>query len=339
MGTGDGSGAGAPVISVVIPAFNASSTLARQLEALSRNAMSEPWEVLVADNGSTDDTVDVARSWADRLPLRVLDASARRGPAAARNLGAASARSPYLAFCDADDVVADDWLPKVLVALRIDEFVAIGVRLRAAYSSRKHPQYVTYSAYASIYLPGFIACGAGHMAVRADVFRRIGGFDESMLTAEDHDFCYRVQLEGHPLVPHPEAMVTVNRRDRLIDVFRQQFRWGANDGAIRHKYERVRTVLERALAEGRLAPVDPRAVAVTPLGPHVARSGGVRAAVRSPGAFADLVARRWSRASIRFAERVAFRVGRWSTRTDPSRPELDAALAERYVAARAVGWD
>jgi len=321
-----------PVISVVIPAYNAARTLGVQLDALSRQKIDEPWELIVADNGSTDGTAQTARAWADRLPLRVVDASARRGPAAARNIGVASARASLLAFCDADDEVDDDWLPKVLSALRVDAFVAIGVRLRAGYSSRIRPEYVVYAAYESVYLPGLIACGAGHMAVRTDVFRGIGGFDESMLTAEDHDLCYRIQLGGIPLAPHPEAIVTVNRRDRLVEVFRQQYHWGANDSALRHKYALVRGVLAQALADGRLAPPASEAVSVTPVGEPVPRRMRLRAALRSPGAFADLVARQWSSASLRFAEKLGFLLGRRATPADVTRPTLDASIAEAYVA-------
>nr|WP_274636856.1 glycosyltransferase [Microbacterium bovistercoris] len=331
MATGDES-CTTPVISVIVPAFNAAATLAVQLEALSRQTLDEPWELIIADNGSTDETAQIARSWSDRLPLRVIDASARRGPAAARNVGVAASGAPLLAFCDADDMVADDWLTRVLAALRVDEFVAIGVRQRAVYSSRARPEYVTYAVYESMYLPSLVACGAGHMAVRTEIFRAVGGFDESMLTAEDHDLCYRVQLEGHPLAPHPEAIVTVNRRDKLAELFRQHYSWGANDDALRHKYAPVRLVLSRALAEGRIAPPDPAGVAVVPLDARVPRSDRVRHALRSPAQFAELCGRLWSRVSIRVVESVAFWAGRRAAVTDLTGPQIGAAVAEAYVA-------
>src|SRR5690606_34073255 len=113
-----------PEASVVIAAFNAERTLGEQLAALSRQAVRFPWEVLVCDNGSTDGTVAVVTEWQGRLPqLRLVDASARRGPGAARNAGAARALSPLLLFCDADDVVADDWLAPLHGALQREVFV------------------------------------------------------------------------------------------------------------------------------------------------------------------------------------------------------------------------
>ena len=325
-----------PAISVVIPAFNAAGTIDAQLAALARQEPAEPWEVIVADNGSTDDTAHIARSWTDRLPLRVVDAGARRGPAAARNIGVVVAAAPLLAFCDADDVVADDWLDRTLAAVRADGFVALGVRTRAVYSSPDEPEYILYAAYASIYLPGLIACGAGHMAVRADVFRAAGGFDESLLTAEDHDLCYRIQLAGYPLVPHPEAIVTVNRRGRLADVFRQQYMWGANDAALRHKYAAVRDVLARAVADGRIDAPATRDIAVQPLTAPVPRGDRLRGAARSPRALVALARRRWARVSLRTVEAVGFRLGRRSGAAASSGGSLDASLAEAYVGRRAT---
>lgn len=322
-----------PVISVVIPAYNAAATIGDQLAALARNSLDEPWEVIIADNGSTDGTASVAQSWADRLPLRVVDASARRGPGAARNIGVASARSSRIAFCDADDQVADDWLPKVLSALRVDEFAALGVLWRAPYSSRRRPQYVVYAMYASDYAPGLVACGSSHMAIRAEPFGAVGGFDETLLTGEDHDLCYRLQLAGHRLVAHPEVIVTWRRRERLADLFRQQFRWGADEGALRHKYAQVRPVLARALADGRIGPPDPDDIAVRPLDARAARSDRVSGALRSWAELEDLVARLWSRWSIGAVQKFAFSLGRRWASVDTTRPQLGAIVAERYVAA------
>ena len=74
--------------SVVIPTYNAAATLDATLAALAAQEDVAPFEVVIADNGSVDDSAEVARRWADRLPLlRVVDASRARGVAAARNDG------------------------------------------------------------------------------------------------------------------------------------------------------------------------------------------------------------------------------------------------------------
>ena len=65
---------GPPALSVVIPCLNGAATLGVQLAALARQEWSEPWEVLLADNGSTDGSAELALGYRDRLPgVRVVD--------------------------------------------------------------------------------------------------------------------------------------------------------------------------------------------------------------------------------------------------------------------------
>ena len=81
-------------LSVVVAAYNAAATIEAQLTALVDQEWSQAWEVIVADNGSTDRTAAVVSSFAQAHPatlVRVIDASQQRGPAFARNAGAAEA--------------------------------------------------------------------------------------------------------------------------------------------------------------------------------------------------------------------------------------------------------
>jgi len=97
---------------VIIPCFNAADTIAAQLEALAGQCWSEPWEVIVSDNGSTDESSRIVERYIARLPgLRVVDSSDQRGPARARNIGAlAAATGDAFLFCDAGDEVVPEWL-------------------------------------------------------------------------------------------------------------------------------------------------------------------------------------------------------------------------------------
>ena len=85
-------------LSVILPCFNASATIGHQLDALTAQRWDKRWEVIVADNGSTDASRTVAESYKDRLDLRVVDASDRKGASHARNVGASAARVPRLRF-------------------------------------------------------------------------------------------------------------------------------------------------------------------------------------------------------------------------------------------------
>src|SRR3989304_5070799 len=92
-------------ISVVIPYYRAADTIEAQLAALAEQRCPEPWEVVIADNESSDELRRIIPRHEPSLPsLRVVDASARRGEGHARNVGVRGARGGLIAFCDADAV-------------------------------------------------------------------------------------------------------------------------------------------------------------------------------------------------------------------------------------------
>lgn len=227
----------APELSVVVAAYNAAATLGEQLAALAAEPVPCAWELVVADNGSTDGTADLARSWADRLPLRVVDASARRGPGPARNIGVAHARGRLVAFCDADDIVGTGWLAAMHAALQTDEFVT-GSWEVARLNAKPDWQGLRPAV---VWLPFFPlpGAGSGNLGVHRAVFDEVGGFEESLETGEDMDLAWRIQLAGHPLSYHPEVVLHVRNRDRPRAVFRQMYTWVAGDAQLKHRYEKV----------------------------------------------------------------------------------------------------
>lgn len=218
-------------VSVVIPAFNAADSIGAQLEALAQQGWAGEWEVVVADNGSTDDTVAaVLRSSGHLARLHVVDASGRRGPSHARNEGARHARGDYLLFLDADDVVDDVWLAKMAEASRSADFIAgdvmpslggVPIALAQAGLGRR-------TAWSRILpSPGFLdAAASSNMGVRKSVWESVGGFREDMVAGEDTAFSWDVQLAGHQLVRVPGATVRYHQRPDLCSLARQQYRWG-----------------------------------------------------------------------------------------------------------------
>ncbi|WP_146340763.1 glycosyltransferase family 2 protein [Nesterenkonia sp. NBAIMH1] len=236
-----------PSISVVIAAYNAEETLAAELDALGRQTFDGEWEVLVCDNGSADGTAALAASYAETLPrLRVIDASAVRGPGAARNAGARAAASPLLAFCDADDEVADDWLAVMHAALSQADFVT-GRARRLEFNARPgEERYFSWGIYHVPFFPYLPAAGAGNMGVHRQAFLDVGGFDESMRTGEDLDLCWRLQLAGHTLVEEPAAVVTVSNREGLRASIAQTYAYGVGDARLKHKYAQVETAFRAA---------------------------------------------------------------------------------------------
>jgi glycosyltransferase involved in cell wall biosynthesis len=229
-----------PAVSVVIAAFNAEGMLGDQLAALSRQRVSFPFEVLVCDNGSSDGTVAVAERWrAQGVPVRLVDASARRGPGAARNAGSAVAASPLLVFCDADDVVADEWLREMYTTLQAAQFVTGTSRRPVPDAPPGAPLYRDFSTYRMPYFPQLPVAGAGNIGVHRAAFAGVGGFDESLMAGEDLDFCWRMQLAGHRLERCSGAIVFVSNRTGLGSTFRQAYGYGVGDKRLRHKYAKV----------------------------------------------------------------------------------------------------
>ena len=85
-----------PALSVIIPCRNAEAYLARQFDALASQETSFAWELVLVDNGSTDRSVQIAETYAERMQLRVVPAPDRANQAYARNVGAKEAYAEKL---------------------------------------------------------------------------------------------------------------------------------------------------------------------------------------------------------------------------------------------------
>jgi glycosyltransferase involved in cell wall biosynthesis len=213
-------------LSVIIPCLNGEATLSVQLEALANQSWSKPWEVIIADNGSTDDSVKVAQRYQGRLPmLRVVSAAKRKGPAHARNVGAREASAEALAFCDADDEVAPGWVKAMGESLSKHDIVYGQFyfdKFNDPQQAESSTQFWENGLYRGRFLPGG---GTGNLGVKRPVHEAIGGFDEDILHSEDADYYWRLQLEGFELRYVPDAIVQV-RHARVNPTLRYLYRRG-----------------------------------------------------------------------------------------------------------------
>jgi GT2 family glycosyltransferase len=230
-------------ISVVIAARNARRTLPEQLAALASQDYSGDVEVVVVDNGSTDGTGAVARSWAARLPgLRVVDAFAGRGFPYARNVGARAAAGSFLLFCDADDVVSEGWLSAMADAARSCVAVTGALNVESLNAPRVlawngGPRARAASASPSSLrapLPFAPGCNCG---VARWLFDELGGFDEAFAGgSDDKEFFWRLQLRGHSICSVPAAVVHYRHRVTLRSLAKQQYRYGISDARLYRKF-------------------------------------------------------------------------------------------------------
>jgi GT2 family glycosyltransferase len=224
------------LVSVVIPARNVAAEIGDQLEALAGQDYDGRYEIVVADNGSTDRTREQALEQAARLglDLRVVDASGTPGVSHARNAGCAAARGELIAICDADDVAAQGWLSSLVeVALRFD---FVGGAVDASQVNADDVQAWRELPPASElptryrFLPYAHGCNA---AVWREVWERSGGWDEAIRDGcDDIEFAWRLQLGGHRLGVAPAAVVHYRLRDTLAGQARQSYGYHRNGGLL-----------------------------------------------------------------------------------------------------------
>ena len=187
--------------SVVIPSYNRSAWLVAALESVFAQTV-QPFEIIVADDGSTDDTLDVLRKYEGRVKVLT---QRNAGPAAARNLGIAAATGDYIAFLDSDDL----WFPWTLALYRkmIEEHAepAIIEGAHVEFDTEQGPpkpealssQLSALTAQsASDYLASpRVTLWPSGTAIRTAVLHAAGGFTPHAFNAEDCDLWLRLGLE------------------------------------------------------------------------------------------------------------------------------------------------
>lgn len=228
-----GFGGGNPLVSVIVPAFNAEATLAETLAAVTGQTYTGI-EVIVVDDGSSDGTNAIALGFANRdARVRVIS-SPNKGVAAARNLGISSASGSLIAPIDADDLWHPSYLHKLVAVLtRADEpaecafsgFRLIDDRSNIIGSSPLH-RMRHIGPYRMLYR-NLVGNGSG-MVFRKDAWVRAGGYDSGLRDAgyegcEDHllqlMFCAHAPLGSvaEHLVGYRRGPGTMSRnRERML---------------------------------------------------------------------------------------------------------------------------
>jgi lipopolysaccharide/colanic/teichoic acid biosynthesis glycosyltransferase len=215
------------LISVIVPVKNGLDTIGGCLESLLHQTglvFGQDYEIIVVDDGSTDDTAGLAESFGVRVHRQV-----NAGPAAARNAGAQLARGRYLAFTDADCAPAPDWLVELLRPFDDPRVVGVkGVyRLRQSEPVARFVQQEyawKYQRMARQETIDFIDTYSA--AYRKAEFLANGGFDPIFPrpSVEDQEFSFRMARKGYRLVFTRHAAV-YHRHDRnIVEYFRRK--WG-----------------------------------------------------------------------------------------------------------------
>ncbi len=201
-------------IAVVVPAYNATETLARAVRSVIAQEQSN-WELIIVDDGSTDDPQACLSEFVDPR-VRVITVS-HGGVARARNAGWRASEAPLIAFLDADDAANPTWLSE-LVSPFADRRVALVV---AGFHRRLDGNAMTDLLPSS----GRLEVGgvrfhvlAGAFAVRRQVLDSIGGYDERLRFGENSDLgermTKRLTADGSRVVAIEQPLVTWYRASR-----------------------------------------------------------------------------------------------------------------------------
>lgn len=220
--------------SVIVPAYNAETTLPILLDSLLDQRFKD-FEVIIVDDCSKDGTPRIAQLYHCNL----IQLSEKHGPAYCRNMGAKNARGEVFVFTDSDCRVDPDWLDNIQIHFSQNDIDIIMGRLVI------QPSTFLGDAISALGFPAGGALGfdkiwkvdkkgftdslsSCNCAVKKDVFWEVGGFDESFPYpgGEDSFFAYNLRRLNYKIKYCPDALAYHEARDSLADFVKWQFRRG-----------------------------------------------------------------------------------------------------------------
>jgi glycosyltransferase involved in cell wall biosynthesis len=239
---------GRPAFSVIIPAFNSTTTLPAQLRALAGQDFDEPWEILIADNGSSDDLQGcVARCTAELMGLpecQVIDSSRVAGAGYARTIALLHAGAERIAFCDADDVVSPSWLRALARGLDDADVVTGAVSdVTTTVLDQRGPDELFDSLHFEVgQNPGGVwGCNSA--------FRReaLSGFSPDLIYKKDNATGLRALSAGHRWARVEEARVLYRQPERPTTQFHRGYLNGAGRVQLYREFPEIGYLLTRPL--------------------------------------------------------------------------------------------
>jgi glycosyltransferase involved in cell wall biosynthesis len=164
------------MVSVIVPARDAAPTLGRALASLEALELDEPFEVIVVDDGSQDETAQIAR---DHRWVRLVENPQSMGPGAARNAGARAAQGSVLAFTDADCFPTPRWLARGLAQIAHADLVQGRVEPDPTQPRTPFDRTLAVEDHGGFYQ-------TANLFVRREIFESVGGFTDWVLEQADH---------------------------------------------------------------------------------------------------------------------------------------------------------
>lgn len=202
------------LVSVVVPTYNYGHFLPQALDSV-LSQMDVDLEVIIVDDGSTDDTSGVVAGYAGPVSFIRRDHS---GLSAARNTGLAVAKGEFLVFLDADDILGPGVLISQSAFLRSNPQAWMTVCKSFFFETfgedglpLKKGQWHLFKNDLDIHLCHFNIAPPHAFMLRSRVCEKIGSFDDSLKACEDHDFWFRASLAGYSPEANPDGFVFYRR--------------------------------------------------------------------------------------------------------------------------------
>lgn len=200
----------APPVSIIIPCFNADRFIGDAIQS----ALDQTYpriEVIVIDDGSTDGSLDVLKSFGDRIRW---ESGPNRGACAARNRGLELSKGEFIQFLDADDLLHANKLQKQvpLAVASCADVVYCDWYCEAMHSAAGQLQSSSLTCQDSVILALSIVISTIAPLFPRSRLQEVGGWDESLPCAQDFDLNLRLACHGVQFLRLPEALITVRRR-------------------------------------------------------------------------------------------------------------------------------
>lgn len=209
-----------PRVSIIVPTFHEQAHIVTLLQLLAAQELpASEFEVIVVDNGSTDETYRLAQEFVAPFPLRVVQRGGTIGQI--RNHGASLARAEILAFLDCDCFPRADWLNEALTYRRKNHVWG------ADYLPQQDATWVGFTWFefqASLRDGPVPFLPSSNLFLYRSTFDSIGGFSD-LKTSEDVDLCRRAREAGLQVVAHPSMAVFHEGTPRRLKQFYRQNRW------------------------------------------------------------------------------------------------------------------
>jgi glycosyltransferase involved in cell wall biosynthesis len=206
--------------SIIIPAKNASKDVARTIRSARQSVdRCNLVEVIVVDNGSSDDTREIAKMEGAKVFLNQTTTIS-----GLRNLGVKNASHDIIGFIDADCEALPEWLENARSVLLSDSTIGI---VGDYYRLPENANWIETAYFSDVlrarrdvpYLSG------GNMVMRKEVFLKIGGFDEKTITGEDYVLCQKVKSAGFRVVSDPSVAVVHHGNSKTLGQLFKREKW------------------------------------------------------------------------------------------------------------------